>query len=155
QLRLAIEHNIRDFDSPEQIVYMVDANIIHLFLNPYFNSINASPFKDILGQEQERLSMSSAVITAEYIFSRLLARQHEYPAFVAEEYVEEVTGYLGRLRQDIDAARSIPQSDTDKQSWRRGADSLLDLRDKVSDRSNDGSELRELFEQRIPDAIAS
>lgn len=97
QLRIAVEENIRDFGASEQIVYLADANIVHLFLSPYKRWRSLSPFREILGQEKRELGVASGVITAEYIFSCLLAQQRGYAIFLAAEHVNEIIDYFDCL----------------------------------------------------------
>jgi hypothetical protein len=150
QLRLAIEQNIHDVESSEQIVYVVDSNIIRLFLSPYQNWINVRPFREILGQEKE-LAGASAVVTAEYIFSRLLAQQRGYPVFLAPEHVDEVAEHFQRDRDDLGPrSQSLEQSE----QWREARHALDSLCNHLLAKSQDADRLRELFESTIPSTIA-
>jgi len=176
QLRLAIENNIRDFDASEQIVYLADANVVHLFLNPYKNWKSVTPFKEILGQDKRDLGVATAVISAEYIFSRLLAQQKGYPVFIAAEHVDEIVDHFRRIdkpRPHSDSyvlgQRSVqgppewnsPRDETSKDSasprvsrdWRRIADALELLRQKLGSASYDATKMRELFAHTVPQTI--
>ncbi|MCK1391478.1 hypothetical protein [Bradyrhizobium sp. 1] len=150
QLRLSVEQNISDSRSHHQLVYIVDANIIHLFLSPYSNWQNVIPFKEILGQEKPNLAFSAAVITAEYIFSRQLSRQARYPVFVAEEHVLEVDRYISKLRDESLAPQAVGIERA--KALENAIASISDLRNKLLTESSDN--LRREFESRIPDAVA-
>jgi hypothetical protein len=110
QLRLAIEQNIQDFETVEQIIYLVDSNVVRLFLSPYQRWRSVSPFKDILDRGNSELGIATAVITVEYIFSKMLAQQRGYPAFVAPEHVDEIIEYF----RSIDSKSSNRNGDISK-----------------------------------------
>lgn len=141
QLRLAVEKNIRDFEGPEQIVYLADANVVHLFLSPYKNWKSVSPFREILRQEKRELGVATAVITAEYIFSRQLAQQRGYPIFLAAEHVDEIVDYFDRL----DRERLLGQSDAGEKSHRDPASGESGRRNTSPDgRSKDDADWQEV-----------
>jgi len=155
QLRFAIEQNILDFESPEQIVYLVDSNIVRLFLSPYQNWTNVRRYREILGQEKAEVAGASAVVTAEYIFSRLLAQQRGYPVFIAPEHIDEVVEYLRRLRDDLaHGGRSPEHGEVSAEEWEAARHRLDGLRTRLLAKSQDADKLRELFDNTIPGTIA-
>jgi hypothetical protein len=155
QLRLAIEQNILDSKGPEQIVYLVDSNIVRLFLSPYQNWTKVRRYREILGQEKPEVVGASAVVTAEFIFSRLLAQQRGYPVFIAPEHIDEVVEYLRRLRDDLaHGGRSPEHSEASAEEWKAARHRLDGLRTRLLAKSQDANKLRELFDNTIPSTIA-
>jgi len=172
QLRLAIEQNIQDFEAAEQIIYLVDSNVVRLFLSPYQSWKSVSPFKDISAKGNSELGIATAVIAAEYIFSKLLAQQKGYPAFVAAEHVEEIVEHFRRSSRGSDGIskrkqvgvprihkNSIanglsPSKDLGQLAEERLRLSVAQMRDQLCKQSYDAEELRQLFGSTIPQLIS-
>lgn len=162
QLRLAVDQNIGDYEAAEQIIYVVDANVVHLFLSPYSNWSHVSPFRQILNQKKEGLGVATAVITAEYIFSRRLANQHRYPVFLAPEHSDEIVDYFRRLENPYRRGEFDPLPRDASPPHVQQVDALVDQnvradietirRELVSPRP-DASKLRQLFGDIIPETI--
>lgn len=113
-LRLTIERNYLDYESdrgeaPGRIVYLYDANVVRLFLNPYretrhFQSFGQSHRPDVLG--------GTALITSEFLFSRNLSGQNGVPAYLSEAHAEDLANIVSRIRYEI--------NDMSEQSFDRG-----------------------------------
>lgn len=162
QLRLAVEQNLRDFETHEQIIYLVDSNIVRLFLSPYDRWASVSPFKEILDLEKKELAVATAIVTAEYIFSRELAQQKGYPVFVAAEHVKEIVNYLDKTddRKGRDAAGGITQTgsqsrhDNDSGNRQTLASELESIEQQLSTGNYEPGALRALFGSTIPRTIS-
>jgi len=170
QLRLAVEQNIQDFEEDEQIIYLVDSNVVRLFLSPYQRWKSVSPFRDISDRGNSELGIATAVITAEYIFSKLLAQQKGYPVFVAAEHVEEIIEHFRRNSQrsnEISKRKleAVPRTSKDRRPLSSSEDlgglsddrlriSVERMREQLTQQSYDADELRQLFGSTIPQLIS-
>ncbi|MFZ2555554.1 MAG: hypothetical protein WAX57_01825, partial [Minisyncoccia bacterium] len=94
QLKLAIDHNIGDYSSNNQIIYVVDHNVVRLFLDPYSNRRIVAPFRRLAKHEPDNELLTTAVLTAEHIFSRRLAGQLGYPVYLSRNHADELLDYL-------------------------------------------------------------
>jgi hypothetical protein len=163
QLRLAVELNIRDFETREQIIYLVDSNVVRLFLSPYHRWNSVSPFKEILDQKKRETAVATAIVTAEYIFSRQLAQQQGYPVFVAAEHVKEIVDYLDNPDAQLLGPESAGSTSRTAARPRQGkgiedskalSEKLESIQQQLSSGTYNARELRELLGNTIPQTIS-
>lgn len=97
-LRLCLEYNQDDFlfsQAGGRIVYLVDANIVRFFIDPEGESQHAVAFQ---ARENRDYADATALITAEFLFSRGLAGQSRSPVLIAPSHGEEVEGIVQAIR---------------------------------------------------------
>jgi hypothetical protein len=88
-LRLAIESNRQDAafaNTGGRITYLMDANVVRFFLDPVSERGRLESF----GPGHYDYASSTALVTAEFLFSRGLAGQGDMPALIAPAHGEEV-----------------------------------------------------------------
>lgn len=102
ELRYSLAFNSDDYEFASRsgrIVYLVDANIVRFFLNPEEERHRMHVFGP---GEGDTYAGATALIAAEFLFSRGLAGQGDSPALIAPAHGEDLQGILGAL---IEAAR--------------------------------------------------
>jgi hypothetical protein len=106
-LRLCLESNLADYNfakSGGRIVYIMDANVVVFFLNPRIEPRHVRLFS---GTPAENLA-ATAIVTAEFLFSRGLAGQSGYPPLLAPSHAEDLWDVCdGILRRSRDTRSSI------------------------------------------------
>jgi hypothetical protein len=97
ELRACVQRNIDDFAYSSYggtIMYMVDANVVRLFCNPAREQNHIRIFTG----EGFHLSLSgTAIVAAEFLFSRGLAGQGNRPCFISESHFEELGSFVDQL----------------------------------------------------------
>jgi len=96
-LRLSLHWNLEDYRFAREgghIVYIMDANVVVFFLDPGRETQHVAAFDSERSLDRET---GTAVIAAEFLFSRRLAGQHDHPAFIAPSHAEELGQVYDRL----------------------------------------------------------
>src|ERR1700748_1304154 len=99
-LRVALQYNLLDWEFTQKggrIVYLVDANVVRLFLSP--SAEDVTPFTGDQGQYLEK----TAVVTAEYLFSRQLPGQGGAPVLIAPGHGDDLGYIIGALREETES----------------------------------------------------
>lgn len=103
-LRWCLGLNQEDFKfsrNDGRIIYLMDANVVRFFANPEAEAEHVTPF--IRPGKFPDYAAATALITAEFLFSRELAGQQHGPAFLAPAHGEEVSSIVQGLRRDARA----------------------------------------------------
>lgn len=124
RLRLVQEQNITDTRRAkkrgERIVYIADSSVFYFYINTFapkeYNRALALPqvttlLHDGLAPEDKRRakrrSISTAVITAEYLFSGHLPGQDNFPLYITNEHAEEFQRRVSEILQDINTTAKV------------------------------------------------
>jgi hypothetical protein len=105
-LRLCLQYNSEDYEYSQvggRIVYLMDANIVRFFIDPeaeasHVVAFGRSPLPDY--------AAGTALITAEFLFSRGLAGQNDRPALIAPAHGDEITNIIAEHRAEL--SKSAP-----------------------------------------------
>lgn len=106
--RLSLEYNNDDHEfvrSGGRIVYLIDANVVWFFLDPVRERGHTVAFHT---PDRTDLASATALITAEFLFSRGLEGQEDVPVFLAPGHADEVTEKWHRLRSEMQADEAEP-----------------------------------------------
>jgi hypothetical protein len=96
-LRLCLEYNEEDYSFAKaggRINYIFDANIVRFFIDPSNESYNIVAFK---GSDNRDYAEATALITAEFLFSRTLAGQGRSPALITPTHGEEIERIAAKI----------------------------------------------------------
>ncbi len=124
RLRIVQEQNIIDTrrveKRGERIVYVADSSVFYFYINTFapkeYNRALALPQVTTLLHEKlapedkrraKRRSISTAVITAEYLFSGHLPGQDNFPLYITNEHAEEFQRRVSEISQDINATAKV------------------------------------------------
>jgi hypothetical protein len=154
-LRLCLQYNSEDCEYWQQggrIVYLMDANIVRFFIDPeaeanHVVAFGRSPLPDY--------AAGTALITAEFLFSRGLAGQDDRPALIAPAHGDEISNIISEHRDELlsrpppSEARYLPP-DTLKQ-----LSALIDRVSRASekDRTKAVTELQQLVPETAGDLL--
>ncbi|KAA0594100.1 hypothetical protein J2848_004284 [Azospirillum lipoferum] len=125
ELRFNVQMSKDDYEFAKEgnrIVYLVDANVVNLFLNPTKQARHVTPF--VSDSRSDHLA-GTALITAEFLFSRMLAGQQNTPVFITPAHFHEVVDFVN----DQDSEPEMPEPDESVGSRKRLA--LQDLVDRL------------------------
>jgi hypothetical protein len=89
-----LQEDLAFAESGGKIVYLVDSDIVSLFLRPEREARCVVPFG---GQPAENYAAPTAMITAEILFSGSLVGQHGEPLLIAPAHAEEVAAFKAWL----------------------------------------------------------
>ncbi|MXP65333.1 hypothetical protein E0493_18455 [Roseomonas sp. M0104] len=148
-LRLSLEYNNEDYDFVRgggRIVYLVDANVVWFFLDPVRERGHAVAFR---GHDRPDLDTATALITAEFLFSRGLEGQEDLPVFLAPGHAEEVTEKWHRLRSEMGDDESAPDP-----RIRAVEEQLERLVDQRRTAALTGREAVRRFREEVPGLVA-
>ncbi|MFK5596151.1 hypothetical protein ACFZ8E_03975 [Methylobacterium sp. HMF5984] len=126
RLRVAIERNLQDYlferDLGGRIFYVFDANVIKLFLSPAEVSERVAS----LGERGDEPHLpATAVITAEFLFSRGLSGQYDTPALLTPGHAEDVAAMIDRIeRRVVDVVHRQGMDGGGQRLGRGGADAI-------------------------------
>jgi hypothetical protein len=98
-LRLSLQYNIEDFafaQSSGRINYIMDANVVRFFLNPAREKNHTAVFGPV---DRLDYAAATAMITAEFLFSRKLAGQGNRPALITPGHASDIVDIIGGLRR--------------------------------------------------------
>ena len=98
-LRLSIQYNIEDFEfaqSGGRINYLMDANVVRFFMNPAAEKQHTSVFG---ASDKLDYSAATAIIAAEFMFSRRLAGQGNRPALITPGHGSDLVDIINGLRR--------------------------------------------------------
>jgi hypothetical protein len=113
-LRACLEYNRDDFDFARKngrIIYIFDANIVRFFLTAEQEKHKVAAFSGA-----EDYISTTAVITAEYLFSRNLAGQGDAPAFISPAHGDELAAGFARLGEQAkgrDSEQAVSADDSE------------------------------------------
>src|SRR5262245_3501715 len=108
ELRLCLQWNADDYEFAQKggrIVYLMDANIVVFFMNPVLEAHHVDAFDS---GEPGRHAVATALVTAEFLFSRGLNGQDGYPALIAASHAEELGHIVGAMRPAAGASLAKP-----------------------------------------------
>lgn len=153
-LRLSLQYNWEDYQFSEaggRIVYIMDANVVQFFIDPEAESRHVTIFG---GARTAHYAAGTALITAEFLFSRELAGQGDSPALIMPGHANEVLSIVDRIRKERDS--SNPQHSTQLSAAK--LDQLRVLVESVSsgshtDRSAAIDELRRIVPEVAEDLL--
>jgi len=109
ELRLCLQWNADDYEFAQKggrIVYLMDANIVVFFMNPVLEAHHVDAFDS---GEPGRHAVATALVTAEFLFSRGLNGQDGYPALIAASHAEELGDVLGAMQRPADPPPEMPR----------------------------------------------
>ena len=107
KIKHAIDNNLKDDRSAEQIVYLVDSNVIHGFANPELNALKhiiafGSGTSEAKKSEKARIEamlLATGLLTSEFIFSCMLPKQFNLPVFINPYHHEELKKQIEKIRR--------------------------------------------------------
>src|SRR5262245_5308089 len=109
ELRLCLQWNADDYEFANEggrIVYLMDANVVVFFMNPVLEAHHVDAFDTGM---PGRHAVATALVTAEFMFSRGLSGQDGYPALIAASHAEELGDILGAIRPVADTSLTLPR----------------------------------------------
>src|SRR5262245_18430704 len=101
-LRLNLQQNFDDYHfgiEGGRIVYLMDANVVRIFLDPEREARHFAPF-----QTSHQAAATTALVSAEFLFSRRLAGQGDTAALIAPSHADDLTSVLAGIKRDADSA---------------------------------------------------
>jgi len=154
-LRLCMQWNADDSEFVSKggrIVYLMDANVLVFFMNPFRETRLVNAFE--LSGGAAKQAVGTAVITAEFLFSRNLAGQCGYPALIAPSHADELAELLDRMRHRVATPTSAEKPLTD--GIRRQLEELIQRvrRDDIP-RDSAVKQLRGLVPDIAPELLES
>lgn len=99
-LRLCLEYNQDDYLFSQEggrIIYIFDANVVRFFIDPEKEARHVVAFPSKLEPDY---AGATAVITAEFLFSRSLAGQMRSPALIAPSHGDELGGIINAMMHE-------------------------------------------------------
>ena len=124
----------------------MDANVVRFFLSPEAETRHVMPFRD---QQSSDCAAATALITAEFLFSRGLAGQQHGPSFIAPSHGEEISSIVEAITYG--AAQQPTATVDDWSSEIREAREVVRLfRKGATDRVQTAQELK----RRVPRVAA-
>jgi len=148
-LRLCIESNLDDYKFGSQgghIVYIMDANVVVFFLDPKKELDHVQLFSN---QVVDNLA-GTALVTAEFLFSRGLAGQNGYPALLAPSHSEDLSDVCHAiLRRSANYREDIP-----RQLSEQARTALKAAIDRVHDPNTSPAKAAEVLLREVPEAAA-
>ncbi|MHA7776017.1 hypothetical protein [Roseibium sp. M-1] len=175
RLRLIQEMNVldtaRSHEGKEQITYVADSNIFYFYINTfarneYLKAIAlpqvAKLINDHATTEQHKLSnrrnVSTAVITAEYLFSGHLPGQNRFPIYITDEHAGEFQKRVSEIRNEIvETAHTLTDDERQNLSKRvrRLARRLTKLgMGESSSKEAMVTQLRDILDNKLPELIS-
>lgn len=144
-----IDEKETEGESKKQIVYVVDSNVLYLYFDTINNASLTRVLPNIASRLDDRVDVSVAVITAEYIFSGELPGQNGYPLYMDQAHIGEFQGKISKV------ALKLRQNAVDltPNQQRNLSRRIRSLRNRLHGAANDTSKLRELFDTQVPRLI--
>jgi hypothetical protein len=106
------------------ITYLMDANVVRKFMNPWGEARDLIPFADAASLQDDQ-AVAAAVIAVEFLFSRKLPGQHGHPALIAAGHADELAGFVNRLHE--------LQQQQGTQARSRGEPTLQPLKERLAE----------------------
>ena len=174
RLRLVQEMNVRDTEETDetvrQITYVADSSVFYFYINTFdqkeFRKAVALPkvaklLSDRMTAEERHrailLNISTAVITAEYLFSGFLPGQRGFPLYIADEHATEFQKRVSEILGEItETAKELTEERRRALSRRtRGlSQRLSNLSSEVSQGSPDAvRRLRSILDTELPKLV--
>jgi hypothetical protein len=104
-LRTCLAYNEEDYRFAEEggrITYLFDANIIAFFLHPERENERRKITAFRSDGRAKGYASATALITAEYLFSRRLAGQHNNPPLIGPTHGDDLADIIDRIRFDVE-----------------------------------------------------
>lgn len=104
-LRTCLAYNEEDYNFARRggrITYIFDANIVAFFLQPERENERRKIIAFRSDGRAKGYASATALITAEYLFSRRLAGQHNHPAFIAPTHGDDLADIIGQIQKEIE-----------------------------------------------------
>ena len=102
EMRLVVQQNEDDylFETKQRgrIVYLFDANVIHLFLNPREGIRHLTGFGGAVSDDDK---LATTMITAEFMFSRGLSGQMGIPAFLSPGHADDLGSMVQQIQWNV------------------------------------------------------
>ena len=149
--RLTLEQNIEDstasHDHGFQPIYLVDANVLHLFFDPANNTGLVQLFPG--GTQPRQISVDTAIITGQFLFSGRLPGQRLLPLFIDPGHLHEFRSKMSAHLNRLNAAVAEDQDDDPKEFKRM----VAAIKRQLTKGNDDPSALRRAAESQIPQLI--
>lgn len=129
-LRLCLQYNKDDYafaKSGGRIIYLFDANVVHFFIYPEEELAHIAAFGK---SHQGGYAPGTALITAEFLFSRGLAGQEDSPALITPAHADEILGLVDDIREIMSDERVADSSQAPMPPGK--AAQLRDLVERIS-----------------------
>jgi hypothetical protein len=100
-LRLCLQYNREDYEFAQaggRIVYIADANVVRFFIDPETEARHVAVFGR---SKSAHYSAGTALIAAEFLFSRQLAGQDDSPSLIMPGHANELLGLVDKIRRDF------------------------------------------------------
>jgi hypothetical protein len=146
-LRVAIQYNLDDSEFAKRggrIVYLMDANVARLFLSPASEERYVAPFAADSGDHL----VGTAVVTAEFLFSRQLPGQQGAPALIAPGHGDDLGAIVDALRNATETI--TPEKPTDYTLSDNQRTELRELIAGVRDGTQDRRIAYRMLRYRLP-----
>lgn len=151
--RLALDRNVRDAeatgpDKPLRVLYLIDANLLHLYFAPIKTANNIRAFS--FAKPPSDLEAAMAIITAEFLFHGKLPGRGNFPLYIDPGHMIEFsntvidqTGTMLAAASKVDAAK--------KRQLRKQIDVL---RREIIKARGSSKELRKLYDTKLQKLFA-
>jgi hypothetical protein len=107
RLRWCLQQNLGDHlhvESGGRIVYVMDTNVVRFFIHPERDRRLVRVFAP---GESSEVDTGTALVTAEYLFSRQLPGQHAMPAFISPDHGDEIQEIITALADDLPSPGAV------------------------------------------------
>lgn len=141
KLRWCLQHNIDDHayaDQGGRIVYLTDANVVRFFLDPERDRSHVAAFGP---GSRDDYAAATALVTAEYLFSRALPGQHASPALIAPAHGDDIQDVIMGMQH---SAAKLPVDPVDPAALAKLRKLVKDVRDNRFERPAAIAQLREM-----------
>lgn len=151
--RLALERNVRDAeatgpDKPLRVLYLIDANLLHLYFAPIKNANNVSAFS--FAKQPRNLEAAMAIITAEFLFHGKLPGRGKFPLYIDPGHMIEFSKkVIDQTETMLAAAKKVDVAK--KRQLRKDIDVL---RGEIVKVSGNSKELRKLYDTKLQELFA-
>jgi hypothetical protein len=155
-LRLCQEYNEQDYNFAREggrIVYLFDANVVRFFIDPEREADHVVAFHsrgrdDLDYQGQDDYAPATALITAEFLFSRALSGQRGSPPFIAAAHGEEINDFLNAMMNEAPVSTIVGAEPMAEEKVAR----LNDLIENVTAHRVTRDEAVEQLRELVPEA---
>lgn len=104
-LRTCLAYNDDDHifasEAGGRIIYIFDANIVAFFLQPEHENERRKILAFGSDERAYGYASATALITAEFLFSRRLAGQHDNPALISPAHGDDLADIMDRIQRDL------------------------------------------------------
>lgn len=134
-----------------RILYLLDANVVGMFMSPAAHVDQLGLFTSLLDQEK---LVPTATLTSEFLLSGQLPGQHGEPALISSEHFEEIIGFADKIGRAID---DLPPMDLEREQAElasKGED-LARLADSLKDPAVSTEEKLRALTTVLPESVAA